>query len=263
MRARFLGVVCGGLMIGRAVAATVSPDYFGIEVPPNIAPLNFTVATRAEKVRATMRAADGDELAVDGREVRWPAKGWRAFLARHAGEAYEVALDLDGARVVAGTNRVSRFPIDSHLTYRLIRPGYTDFDEIGIWQRDLTGFAERPLYRNVQVTARQCVNCHTYNAGDPGTYLFHSRLVHHGTQIVSPKYGRLRREIRLPNGLGCTYPAWHPSGDFIAFSANETFQVFYERSPDKIEVADVRSDLLLYSLADDAVIPVETSAENL
>lgn len=257
-RALFGAVVACGLA-SAVGAAVVEPDYFGIEIPPNIAPLNLDV-TGAERVRATMRAADGDSLAADGPEIRWPAKKWSAFLARHAGESYELSLELDGKSAGVATNRISRFPIDSHLTYRLIRPGYSDFGIVGIWQRNLTAFAERPLYRNVQHAQKQCVNCHTYNASDPKTYLFHSRLERHGTQIVSPKYGRIRRDIRLPNGLACTYPAWHPSGDFIAFSANETFQVFYEVSPERIEVADIRSDLLFYSLADDRVIPVETES---
>ncbi len=259
---RFLVAGCGLLLADGAGAVTLSPDYFGIEVPSNSAPLNFTV-TGVQKAAVTMRAADGDTLCATAKDgtVCWSEKGWHAFLQRHVGESCEIALDLDGRRVVAGTNRISRFAIDSHLTYRLIRPGYTEFDVVGIWQRDLTSFEERPLYRNIQVAQKQCVNCHTYNAGDPKTYLFQSRLERHGTQIVSPKYGRLRRDIRLPGGLACTYPAWHPSGDFIAFSANETFQVFYEASVDKIEVADVQSDLLLYSLADDTVIPVETTPE--
>lgn len=254
-----LGVGCL-MCVWTLGAAEASPDYFGITVPPNVAPLNFDV-TGTETVRATMRAANGDELSVKGPFVRWNAKDWRTFLARHAGEDYEIALELGGGSRFATTNRISRFPIDTHLTYRLIRPGYSDFDVLGIWQRDLTCFTERALYRNIQTSPRQCVNCHTYNACDPSTYLFHTRLDHHGTQIVSSRYGRRRRDIRLPNGLAGTYPAWHPSGDFIAFSANETFQVFYETSIEKIEVADIRSDLLLYSLMDDKVIPVETEPE--
>lgn len=262
----FLGLALGTVMLtvvtGRAV--TVSPDYFGIEVPVNLAPLNFDVVSLG-RVRATMRAQDGDTLVAEGGEVRWSEKGWRSFLSRHVGEDYEISVEDDGERVLTATNRISRFPIDTHLTYRLIQPGYSDFGVVGIWQRDLTGFSERPLYRNVQVSQRQCVNCHTYNAADPKTYLFHTRMERHGTQIVSAKYGKRRRDIRLEgtNGLACTYPAWHPSGDFIAFSANETFQVFYETLVDKIEVADIRSDLLLYSLADDRVIPVETSSGHL
>lgn len=255
-RARLLfACLAAQIAVWGAPGATASPDYFGIDVPPNIAPLNFDV-TGARTVRAVMRTADGDALAADGPCVRWSRKAWSAFLARHAGEFYEISLELDGARSFSATNRIVRAPIDSHLTYRLIRPGYTGYDVVGIWQRDLTGFDERPLYRNVQVSPRQCVNCHTYNASDPSTYLFHTRLERHGTQIVSAKHGARRRDLRLPSGLACTYPAWHPSGDFIAFSANETFQVFYETSPEKIEVADIRSELMLYDLVSDEVLPV-------
>ena len=134
-RALFGAVVaCGLASVGGA--AVVEPDCFGIEIPPNIAPLNLDV-TGAERVRATMRAADGDSLAADGPEIRWPAKKWSAFLARHAGESYELSLELDGKPAGVATNRISRFPIDSHLTYRLIRPGYSDFGIVGIWQRNL------------------------------------------------------------------------------------------------------------------------------
>ena len=255
---RLLQIALFSLLGRAAVAATVFPAYFGVEVPPNIAPLNFDVSGAKGTVRATMRAG-GDVLAAEGPRIRWPAKAWRAFLGRHAGEDYEIRIDLADGGGLKATNRVSRFPVDSHLTYRLVRPGYSDFDVMGVWQRDLTTFDERPLYRNVQVSRTQCVNCHVYNAADPSTYLFHTRLDRDGVQIVSPRYGRRKRRISMPDGLGAVYPAWHPSGDFIAFSANETFQVFYEANPDVIEVADKRSDLLLYSLADDAAVPVESS----
>jgi len=240
--------------------AAVWPDYLGITMPPNIAPLNFRApgATAAE-----FRAQDGSRLSadVDGAGVvRWPLRAWRAFLQAHAGE--DVTLCLAGEGACVATNHIARAPIDSHLTYRLIPPSYRYFNEIGIYQRDLTSFAERVLYRNVQVTSSQCVNCHTYNRADPETYLFHTRLAVAGTHIVSPRWGR--RKVDLKRGdmfASGTYPAWHPSGDFIAFSVNKTRQQFYETHPDIIEVFDLRSDLVLYSLADDRVLPVETEPE--
>lgn len=246
-----------------AGAFEVWPDYLNVELPPNIAPLNFDVRGAAEDaaVRVTLTAPDGDALATDGRAcaVRFPEGAWRAFLGRHAGQPLAGVLRV-GEATLAFTNAVSKFPIDSHLTYRLIPPSYTGFAEVGIYQRDLTAFRERALYRNVQDDRMQCVNCHTYNAGDPGQYLFHTRARHAGTMIVSARYGKARVVPKVPGGYGGgVYPAWHPSGDFIAFSCNDTSQLFYTANPDKIEVFDSRSDLFLYRLSDGRVTMIEQS----
>ena len=204
-----------------------------------------------------LRASDGEELVETGAKIRFAAGAWRRFLEKHAGEAVVGTLSVDGADY-AFTNRISRTPIPTHLTYRLIPPGYTGFNEVGIYQRDLTTFQERPLYRNVQGSRVQCVNCHTYNNGDPGQYLFHTRAQNAGTQVVSQKYGNMKIQPQLPSGYKFgVYPAWHPSGDFIAFSCNDTSQIFYSTNPDKIEVMDSRSDLFLYRLKDGKVTMID------
>lgn len=247
-----------GLLGFSAGAATVSPDYFNIEIPPNIAPLNFDVegATNAA-CTVVYRAPDGDELKAKGPKFRFSPRRWRDYLEKHAGEPIVGTLLVDGSSYVF-TNRVSKFPIPTHLTYRLIPPGYTGFNEVGIYQRDLTTFAERPLYRNIQGSRMQCVNCHTYNNGDPGQYLFHTRAKNAGTQVVSKKYGNMRIRPKLPNNYAFgVYPAWHPSGDYIAFSCNDTSQIFYSMNLDKIEVMDSRSDLFLYSLKDGKVTMID------
>lgn len=239
-------------------AVTAYPDYLGITLPPNIAPLNFDVKGTEGRVRAEYAAADGETLAAEGPEVRFAPRPWRAFLARHVGEDVRVTVsDARGARLVA-TNRIARTPMDGYLVYRLVVPSYRSFGPLGIWQRDLATFASRPVYRNVQVDERQCVNCHTPKAADPNAYLFQLRAVDPGTVIVSEKYGK-RRVCPVLNGLNAVYPAWHPSGDFVAFSHNETRQLFHLTDVDKVEVFDRRSDLSVYSLADNRCLAVETN----
>ena len=241
-----------------AGAVSVTPDYFNIEIPPNIAPLNFDVegATNGTP-KVALRAPDGDELATKGPKFRFSPRTWRKFLTKHAGESLIGTLEVNGSTLVF-TNTVSKFPIPTHLTYRLIPPGYTGFNELGIYQRDLTTFKERPLYRNVQGSRIQCVNCHTYNNGDPQQYLFHTRAQNAGTQVVSAKYGNMKIQPKIPGDYKFgVYPAWHPSGDYIAFSCNDTSQIFYVTNPDKIEVMDSRSDLFLYCLKDGKVIMID------
>ena len=258
LRRTFLAALGALPLVASAVA--LEPDYAAeITLPPNIAPLNFDVLDATAGVcRVTLAAPGGEILEAAGPKVRWKAAAWRAFLARHAGSTCTLA--VDGAPATSWT--ISTDAIDSHLTYRMIRPGYNGFGLLGIWQRDLTTFDERPLYRNIQLSHRQCVNCHTYNRGDPETYLFHSRLDHEGTVVRSPKYGLKMVDLRFPGSFAQgTYPAWHPGGDFICFSENRTFQVFYEAGPTKIEVADLRSDLFLYSLADGTATVIEDAPE--
>ena len=57
---------------------------------------------------------------------------------------------------------------------------------------------------------------------------------------VDPKPGEYRH--------GATYPAWHPSGRYIAFSANEIQQFFHSSGQKPIEVSDLAADLMIYDV---------------
>ena len=252
-----------------ACAVTVWPDYFGITVPPNIAPLDFEVRDLppGARVEAAMTGRDGSRLVASGAEIVWNERGWKKFLGANKGGSYEIALSIrtNGAEMaaMAATNLVSASPIDSHLAYRLIPPSYTGFSEMGTYLRDLTSFDERPLYRNIQADPSQCVNCHTHNRANPSNYLFHTRAYEGGTTIVSPKYGKFKVDLKAEGLIsGGVYPAWHPGGDYIVFSVNETRQSFFATNPEKIEVMDLRSDLVMYSLADNTITVIEDSPED-
>lgn len=261
-RRRAHALLAGLFAAASCAGVAVWPDYLDVTVPPNVAPLNFAVV--GEGAKEVVMAAGGDTLAarIDAEGVAvWPADGWRRFLAAHAGGAARVTVRCGGETLCA-TNRIAAEPMDTHLTYRLIPPSYTFYREMGVWQRDLTSFDERPVFRNVQTRRKQCVNCHTFNRADTGEYLFHTRAFGAGTQIVSRKWGMRKVDLDVPGAFGAgVYPAWHPGGDFIAFSVNETRQNFYADGADKIEVADLRSDLVLYSFADDTVTFIEDSNE--
>lgn len=44
------------------------------------------------------------------------------------------------------------------------------------------------------------------------------------------------------------YPSWHPSGNFVASSVNETKQMFHSTDPNRIEVFDYKSDVVVYDV---------------
>ena len=44
----------------------------------------------------------------------------------------------------------------------------------------------------------------------------------------------------------CVYPYWHPSGEYIAYSVNDTRQGFHAVKDERIEVFDLASDIVVY-----------------
>ena len=54
---------------------------------------------------------------------------------------------------------VSPYPIDYGVVYRKLAPGYEVYSKMGIYERDLASFEERPLLENTMVPG-MCLNCH-------------------------------------------------------------------------------------------------------
>ncbi len=246
-----IGLVSAALGWG---TVALYPDYTAITVPPNIAPLNFDVEG-APGARVTL--SNGAVSQTFGSRVRVPEDFWRKLLEA---EAYTVTITEGKNTLLCATNTVAREAIDPVLAYRLIPPSYENYKRIGLYWRDLTTFREHPLYTNLQSNTKQCVNCHTFNQGDPETFLFHLRAENPGTIIYRGKDdGGIKRNFKVgPFFASGVYPAWHPSGRYIAFSINDTMQCFYYANRDKIEVLDTRSDMMLYDVTRDLALPIET-----
>jgi Tol biopolymer transport system component len=83
--------------------------------------------------------------------------------------------------------------------------------------------------------------------------LFHVRLSNAGTVIVNDgKVSRvnLKRDYTISSGV---YPSWHPTAKLVAFSTNLTRQGFHTLNPNRLEVYDLASDLILYDVETDSV----------
>jgi Tol biopolymer transport system component len=77
---------------------------------------------------------------------------------------------------------------------------------------------------------------------------FHARQYKGGTLLVTTdgvKKINLKTDSTISAGV---YPAWHPTHNFIAYSINDTGQSFHTKNNNKIEVQDLRSDLILYNV---------------
>ena len=78
--------------------------------------------------------------------------------------------------------------------------------------------------------------------------MIHVRGKDGGTLIR--RNGTLEKVSASPQGAahGSTYPAWHPSGKYIAYSMNEIQQFFHANGQKPIEVSDLAADLGVYDV---------------
>lgn len=243
--------------------ASIYPDYADIVVPPNIAPLNFMVCdSSASAYVAHLHGGEAALLAAAGKDgiVKMDTAQWRALLTANRGA--DVSVDVYAKRPDGWvhfkpyTISIAEEPIDAFVSYRLIEPGYELYRQLGLYQRNLTTFEQTPIYENNREYAdgeNHCVNCHNYRMGNTESMLFHVRSNHGGTIIV--QNGKAHK-IQLKDSTIITsgvYPSWHPTENLVAFSTNKTGQAFHVYHPEKLEVLDEKSDLLLYDVTKNEV----------
>jgi len=227
----------------------VFPDYSDAVIPPNIAPLNFYI--QGDKRRYMVRFVAGSDSfdVYCKRNVNIPSKKWKWLLNANAGKPLTVRLfALQGTGCVKYrdfTLHIAAEKIDPYIAYRLIEPGYEYWDKMGIYQRNIETFDEKPILLNT-LTDGSCMNCHSFCNNDPQKMLFHVRAVHAGTILYSNN-----RIIKLNTATSgqisaAVYPRWHPGGRYIAFSVNQTSQAFHSVHSNHIEVYDSASDLIIF-----------------
>ncbi len=240
----------------------IFPDYCDVTVPYNIAPLNFMLpADQYEECVARLTTPDGAQQTYgNGVKVQIPEQEWHAMLNASKGKSIKIEVwGLKEGEWLAFNPfeiHIAEQPIDGYLSYRLIEPSYIVYDFMEIAQRDLTSFAETQIFNNkvsCDDPKGQCINCHSFQNYKTDNMLFHARVTRGGTVIVNDgKVSKvdLKRDNTISAGV---YPAWHPTAKLIAFSTNQTHQVFHTAHPNKVEVFDTASDLILYDVATDSV----------
>ena len=247
----------------------IYPDYIDVTVPVNMAPLHFELLSGGDEV-VTRFSAEGEEILCGGLKVRPDMDAWRQLLA-HAKDkdiVVEVYAKKAGqwARFKPFAIHVSADSIDAWLSYRIISPSFVSYEELTINQRCLETFEERVIVDNMLCSTEaggQCVNCHSYQQYDPGRMQFHARQHHGGTIIVYD--GRVEKVNMQHDSLlsAGVYPAWHPWLKLIAYSTNKTMQSFHTADPNKIEVLDSESDLILYDVDKHEVRTIEQQPDEL
>ena len=232
----------------------IYPDYSDITIPYNIAPLNIAYEMEGEKFITELKVGE-QTIVMKGKQTDWNMKQWHGLLASAKGKTVEL-----NAYVQTGKGwvkyrpvkwNVAEEPIDSYISYRIIAPSYVTYEELSIRQRELSTFDEEMIYNNMLLstdTEGQCINCHSYKNYKTDNMQFHARQHKGGTLLVTSegvKKINLKTDSTISAGV---YPAWHPTHNYIAYSINDTGQSFHTKNNNKIEVQDLRSDLILYNV---------------
>jgi hypothetical protein len=251
----------------------LSPDYTGIVVPPNIAPLNFRIREQGASFFVRIFSTRGDTISIADRKgvIRIPQKEWSRLLAANRGQplVFSVFKRDAGApgkwvRFAPVQNRIANEEIDRYLVYRLIDPLFRLWDEMGIYQRDLHSFTETPVLENRALlnrspekfnapVTRSCVNCHTFFNRSGDTMIVHTRGGA-GTGMLLVENGSIKKiDTRTPfNATPGAYAAWHPSGTLLAMTVMSVHQFFHAVGRLR-DVIDTRSDIILYDVTTNTV----------
>lgn len=252
----------------------IFPDYTGVTIPAEIAPLNFAVVGdkgKAERVDVTVKGADGNEIHTNGDYADFDIDEWHELTEGNRGKRLTVTVrakrdgewvEYDDFFINVGPQPLGEWG----LTYRRIAPGYEVYSKMGIYQRDLGSFDEFPIIENT-MTDGQCYNCHTSNRTDPKDFVFHVRGKHGATMVSRNGKCTWLQANNDTLGGSMVYPYWHPGGRYCAFSTNQTRQGFHVSGKKRLEVFDLSSDVLVYDTEKneillDTLLSTKTWSEN-
>lgn len=229
----------------------IYPDYIGVTIPVEIAPLDFDYnGGEFEVMYVLAKGSKGGELSAGGTTIEFDIDDWHELTRKNQGGTISMTVYVkkDGKwKQYQDFNVfVSNYPLEEWgLTYRRIAPGYEVYGKLGLYQRDLSNFDETPIIENTSV-AGACFNCHTSNRTNPDQFTFHVRG-DHGATMVQQNGNREWLKARNDSLHGSmVYPYWHPSGKYCAYSTNQTHQSFHAVRGERIEVFDQASDVFVY-----------------
>lgn len=229
----------------------IYPDYVDVTIPAGIAPMDFDIdAEGVECLDVVVKGQKGGEVHSNGKIMDLDVDEWHQLVEQNKGGelTFTVCVKADGQWTQYRSFKmyVSKYDLEEWgLTYRRVAPGYEVFNEMGLYQRDLSTFDEYEIMSNTRIPGN-CVNCHTSNRTNPKDFVFHVR----GEKPVTAVQKNGKHQMlstKTPETIGlCVYPYWHPDGRYVAFSTNTTRQGFHVVPDERIEVFDLESDLQIY-----------------
>ena len=219
----------------------IYPDYIGVTIPADIAPLNFNFSDEAiDRMDVIVKGDKGGELHVNGEWADFDIDEWHALTEQNQGGKLTVTVctEEDGqwTQYKDFDIFVSEARLDDWgLTYRRIKPGYEVGGDIGIYQRELSSFDEYAIITETVVPGR-CFNCHTANRTNPNRLTMQMRGEGGGTMIQKDGHQMWVETKTDSTKAAGSYSYWHPQGDYVALAVNSVHQAFFTGTGQRIEV---------------------------
>jgi hypothetical protein len=244
-------------------APGIKPDYRDVTIPANIAPLNFSIQEPGGGffVRIHGRSGEAIELTTRAPKVMIPEKPWHRLLSANRGGAVELDVyaksgDGNWRRFTSITNQVAEEDIDPVMIYRKIHPAHSTWSSMGLFQRDLTTFDEKPFLENNRF-ANDCCHCHMLRNNDPNTATVVIRSSHYGNSLLVISNG-IAEAIRGSVG----FVAWHPKGRVMASSFSKPRLVLHSARNDMRDIAELEGWIGYFLLGSDKVKKVPGLNDN-
>ena len=202
---------------------------------------------------------------------RFPPEVWRV-IREHAG-AHDAHIQIKGVQrsdrytsaseVIQASPvvrfRVSEYPVDDYIVYRLVSPQFQIQKTPDMFIRDVQSFEVEPF---LSARREYCFNCHTFSskAGTEGMMSIKMRHVvgtpASGLGIFDLTSG-VGKKVTLPYPhKGFTFTSWSFSGDKLAISANQAFHSARPIIHETQELDYSWSDIAVYDLHRDRVLLV-------
>ena len=236
----------------------IFPDYTDVTIPCNIASLCFKLTDPCEKANALFdNGKQRLEIKAKNGQFSIPLHTWKKLIKDACDATLHITIQAQtkGQWVRYQAFRISIAPetIDPYLVYRLIEPGYGIWNEMGIYRRCLENFDEQVIINNKR-TGNSCINCHSFCMQNPEKMLLHLRATYPCTLLIDGSHIEKLNTNTEQTVSALVYPSWHPSGKYVAFSVNNTKQAFHTTDPNRVEVYDLASDVVVYDVKKHEII---------
>jgi len=237
----------------------IKPDYSGITIPPNIAPLQFSLKDSSSASIAEISSVNGFTILVKGKKGKFfiDDKSWKRLLSKNPGNPLYISIYTrtekgKWLRYKTIENTIAREPIDQYCTYRLLNFQYSYWRDLRECERDLTSFRQRELLSTMnysQYDQLKCINCHIPMNNDPGHFTLQLRSNSGGVETLIANGDSL---ALLSSRIG--HVSWHPEGRYIAFSSYKVQQYFHSVGRQFIDVYDNDSYIAIYDISYNKII---------
>jgi len=211
--------------------AGITPDYSGMMIPPNIAPLNFLVQEDGTHYYVKIYSKQAQPITIASRtpKIIIPAKQWHRLLSANKGQElyFDIFVKTQGDqwnRFSVITNKIANENIDDFLVYRKIYPGHGWWRKMGIYQRNLQSYNEDVIIDNTSFGGG-CVNCHAFASNNiSDKMLLDIRGKKYGSSAIvvylfDPGVMKTSAKFSTEDRLEL-YPEWSPDGQYLYFCSS-------------------------------------------